>query len=677
MINRFLIHFITLILIFFSLNISNAQSNDNCLLIDKDSNIDVAMSDFILKENFKFDSIIINNDSLINELENKYYSNYYVPPKTKLEYTVKKKNVISEERIQGYRYPILKIRKGDSLFQVLNLNKLSNNSKYFNYVYKYSPDFSFLAFLYDTTGNENYKLIVVDTKKGVIISENIKNLSKAFEFHHNNLILTEIDSVTLRWSKIIYFDSSNLTKKIIYEELNQNLNTYIELVNKHYLIQSEGTNSNSQQLILFGKHKKFKLLSLSESVEWSQNKIQIFNNNIYKLTYNINGKSIIYSAKDYDTKNSIKWEEIYTQCNDTIVENFLIYKDYLIIKERKELARKVVFYNHKIKSKIKILIPYVYFDINMDEVKEYYDSLEFKLYTPLVPKQIIRINVKDQVISIIPPTIDSAVFKPQNYEFHVIYVNGEDSAQIPLTLYYNKQMLKKQSPIIIDAYGAYGHFDDYNFNKYNMIMANKGFIMATAHVRGSGAKGLKWHKFGSGLYKKNSIYDFISCCEYLINNRYTSKKKLYATGGSAGGIVVGGALVSRPDLFGFVYLRSPFVDIQNGLSNSSENGASTSYLEFGNPNKLIELDTIISYSPLQNITSKNYPTTYIRCNKYDSRVQYWQAINFACKLKKHQNSQNQIHLKTNLSGGHIKSNPIKELTEIYAIIIKSYLILDE
>ncbi|WP_108867987.1 prolyl oligopeptidase family serine peptidase [Aquimarina aquimarini] len=253
----------------------------------------------------------------------------------------------------------------------------------------------------------------------------------------------------------------------------------------------------------------------------------------------------------------------------------------------------------------------------------------------------------------------------KNLIIEEIEVTSWDGKKIPLSLIYNKETPRNgTTPVIMRAYGAYGAIMPPIFHYGFLLPALEGGIYAVAHVRGGGEKGENWYQGGFKSTKSNSWKDFISCSEYLIKNKYTSKKKIAIWSGSAGGIVIGKTFIERPDLYGACI-------IDNGILNPirSENGVNGADLakEFGSIKNSNEFKALLEMDSYHSIKEKeHYPAVLLRMGLNDSRVAPWQSIKFGAKLQLASSSNNPILIYPDFNSGHgvIGSFQIKKYTDI-------------
>jgi oligopeptidase B len=183
-------------------------------------------------------------------------------------------------------------------------------------------------------------------------------------------------------------------------------------------------------------------------------------------------------------------------------------------------------------------------------------------------------------------------------------------------------------------------------------LLDRGFIYAIAHIRGGQELGRKWYEDGKLHKKINTFTDFIDCAEYLVNLNYTNPQNLYIMGGSAGGLLVGAVANMRPDLFRGIIAAVPFVDVVTTMLDDSIPLTTGEYSEWGNPKEKEYFETMLSYSPYDNVEKKDYPALLVTTGIHDSQVQYWEPAKWVAKLRAYKTDNNLLLLHTNMTAGH-------------------------
>jgi len=271
-------------------------------------------------------------------------------------------------------------------------------------------------------------------------------------------------------------------------------------------------------------------------------------------------------------------------------------------------------------------------------------------------------------------------FNKDNYVSVRVHALSHDGVKVPMSLVYNKQLTSKNGPhkVHLYGYGSYGHTIDSKFNSSIIPLLDRGFIYAIAHVRGGSFMGNQWYENGKMMNKLNTFYDFEACAKYLIDSNYTTPKLMSAEGRSAGGLLVGYCIAKLPHLFNAVLAGVPFVDVLTTMSDPSIPLTTPEWVQWGNPNNKEQFDYMSQYSPYDNITDNvDYPHYYAYGGLHDPRVQYWEPTKFVAKLRSAQISgKNKLQiLDIKMNDGHFDSSDryksAIENAKYYLFLLKS------
>ena len=245
-----------------------------------------------------------------------------------------------------------------------------------------------------------------------------------------------------------------------------------------------------------------------------------------------------------------------------------------------------------------------------------------------------------------PPPVDFS-----QIESREVKARSADGAMIPLSIVLKRGTpLNGTAPTILNGYGAYGITQDPAFIPTLLSWLERGGIFAVAHIRGGGEYGEDWHNAGRMMTKQNTISDFIACAEYLIQNKYTSSKKLAIRGGSAGGITVGGSITQRPELFAAAADLVPASDMLR--FETSPNGP-PNVPEFGSIKTEDGFKGLYRMSAYHHIKDKTaYPAVLVTTGINDPRVDSWEAAKMAARLQAATSSGKPVLLRIDYDAGH-------------------------
>jgi oligopeptidase B len=251
-----------------------------------------------------------------------------------------------------------------------------------------------------------------------------------------------------------------------------------------------------------------------------------------------------------------------------------------------------------------------------------------------------------------------------------------DGELVPISVLYHKDTpLDGSAPLFLYGYGAYGIPIPASFSTTRLSLVDRGFVFAIAHIRGGKDKGYRWYSEGKLKQKVNTFTDFIAAGEHLARLGFTSRGRIVANGGSAGGMLMGVVANMAPELFLGIIADVPFVDVLNTMLDESLPLTPPEWPEWGNPIASKEdFDVIHSYSPYENVQRRPYPHIFAYGGLTDPRVTYWEPAKWVARLRERSTSANLLLLKTNMEAGHGGASgrfeQLKEIALDYAFALR-------
>jgi oligopeptidase B len=264
---------------------------------------------------------------------------------------------------------------------------------------------------------------------------------------------------------------------------------------------------------------------------------------------------------------------------------------------------------------------------------------------------------------------------PSRYVARRLHARAPDGELVPITVLMLKDTpLDGSAPVLLYGYGSYGHAMEPSFSIRNLSLVDRGWVWATAHVRGGSDKGWGWFLGGRRETKANTFTDFIACAEHLAAEGYGSKGRIAAYGGSAGGMLMGAIANLRPELWGAIIAAVPFVDVLNTMSDATLPLTPPEWPEWGNPiEDPAAYDRIAGYSPYDQVRDQAYPPILATGGLSDPRVTYWEPAKWVARLREHTTGEAPILLKINMDAGHGGASGrfdfLKEIALDYAFAI--------
>src|SRR4029077_13932472 len=244
-------------------------------------------------------------------------------------------------------------------------------------------------------------------------------------------------------------------------------------------------------------------------------------------------------------------------------------------------------------------------------------------------------------------------FDPSNYETELLFAPARDGKRIPVSLIHRKDFRRDGSaPLLQYEYGSYGLCPDPGFSSARFSLIDRGFVYAIAHIRGGQEMGRAWYDDGRLLQKKNSFADFIDVTHFLVSLGYAHKEKVFAMGGSAGGLLMGAIANISPQDYRGIVAQVPFVDVVTTILDDSIPLTTNEYDEWGNPRDGTSYDYMLSYSPYDNVRAQAYPAMLVTTGLWDSQVQYYEPAKWVAKLRALKTDRNPLLLRVDMEAGH-------------------------
>ncbi|MCC0023145.1 MAG: S9 family peptidase [Hyphomicrobiaceae bacterium] len=303
------------------------------------------------------------------------------------------------------------------------------------------------------------------------------------------------------------------------------------------------------------------------------------------------------------------------------------------------------------------------------------DTIRFTYSSPTTPSRVYDYNVKTGDRTLRKEQEVPSGHNPDDYVTRRIHAKAPDGEEIPVTLLHRATTrLDGSAPCLLYGYGSYGMSMPAGFSISTLSLVDRGFVYAIAHIRGGEEKGRHWYREGRGMKKRNTFTDFIAVADYLAEAGLVDGKRIIAQGGSAGGMLMGAVTNMRPDRFEGIIAQVPFVDVLNTMLDDTLPLTPPEWPEWGNPITSKEAyDYIASYSPYDNIETKDYPAIFALAGLTDPRVTYWEPAKWVARLRDHKTDINPLYLRTNMGAGHGgasgRFDRLKEVALTYAFAI--------
>ncbi len=585
----------------------------------------------------------------------------------------------------GKNYPIYS-RKKESLSAneeiLFDCNKLAKGHSYFQLGgLSISPDNKLAVFSVDIIGRRIYDIQVKNLETGKTLSDKIEKVSGNAVWANDNqtIFYSSQDEITLRSDKIFKhkLGSNQADDVLVYFEKDETYNVEVaKSKSRKYLAIESGSTLTTEYRILEADNPDGKFRVFQKRVRGLEYSINHYGDSFYIMT-NADKATNFKLMKTLETSTAKEnWTEVVPYRDDVLLEDIEIFKDFLVVEERFNGLNRIRIMpwsgegEYYLPFDSETYTAYTGTNVDFDT-----DILRYSYQSMTTPSSVIDFNMKTKTKEIKKEQqVLGGKFDKNNYTEERIWATAKDGTKIPISMVYRKGLKKdSKNPLLLYAYGSYGHSMDATFSSTRLTLLDRGFVFAIAHIRGGEDLGRQWYEDGKLLKKKNTFTDFIDCSKFVIEEKYTSPEHLYAEGGSAGGLLMGAIVNLAPELYNGIIVQVPFVDVITTMLDDTIPLTTGEYDEWGNPNVKKYYHYMASYSPYDNVKKQSYPNMYVSTGLHDSQVQYWEPAKWVAKLRSLKTDDTVLFLDTNMDAGHGGASgrfeAIKELAKEYSFLL--------
>ena len=563
------------------------------------------------------------NDSTVPALFHGYY--YYKRYEGGLEYPIHCRKQGSVEAPEEVILDVNRIAEGHDFCSVRGV--------------AVSPDTRLLAWALDTVGRRKYAIYLTDLETGEVMSDVIPDVTGNLTWANDNrtLFYAKQDPQTLRsyqiYRHVLGTDSSQ--DVLVYEETDPTFSVYIWKTRseEYLLIHSEQTlTSEMRYLDADNPQGEFQVIAPRErGVEYSADHV----GNRFIIRTNLEAENFRLMWAPVSRPGRANWRELIPGRDDAFLQDVEVFRNFMVVTERRGGLRhlRVIPWNGSEEYEVEIDDPaYVTW---VDENHEFDTRvLRYGYSSPNTPETIYDLDLATRERTLLKQETVLGGFNSANYTVERQMAPARDGIEVPVSLVYQAGLeIDGSNPALLYAYGSYGSSMEAWFRPEIVSLLDRGFVFAVAHVRGGQEMGRWWYEDGKLLKKRNTFTDFVDCAQFLVDRGYTSSDRLFARGGSAGGLLMSAVSNMAPDLFRGIIANVPFVDVVTTMLDEEIPLTTSEFDEWGNPEDREYYDYMLSYSPYDNVEAMNYPAMLVTTALEDSQVQYFEPAKWVAKLR--------------------------------------------
>ena len=564
--------------------------------------------------------------------------------------------------VEGGEYPLWCRRPGgpEGPEQVMfDGNVMAAGAGYFSLAnVEVSPDGHLAVCAVDTVGRRFYTLRVKDLGTGRLLDDIIPDVTggATWALDNRTLFYSKQDPETLRswqvWRHVL--GTPMAADVLVYQEDDVTFECDVmrSKSDRYLMISSSQTLSDEWRVLeadnptgtfrLFQPRRR----DLEYSIEHQGDR--------FLVRTNLEAGNFRLMECPLDRTGQDAWRDVIPAREEVLLEDFEVFTDWLVVAERYDGLTHVRVIptgggpDHTLAFADPTWAVGTEANPEMDA-----DVLRYMYTSPTTPPTVYAFDMRSHTQELLKRQEVLGGFDPADYTAEYLRVPARDGTLVPVSLVRRKDTpLDGSAPLLLYGYGSYGYSQSARFNASALSLLDRGFVYAIAHVRGGQEMGRRWYEDGKLLRKMNTFTDFIDCGQALVERKYTSRDRLFAMGGSAGGLLVGAVVNLAPELWRGAVAQVPFVDVVTTTLDESIPLTTGEYDEWGNPNDKAYYDYMLAYSPYDQVQAKAYPALLVGTGLHDSQVQYWEPAKWVARLRAMKTDANPLLLRTNMDAGH-------------------------
>lgn len=629
------------------------------------------------------------------DAENNYCSQYFEPIHGLVDGLVKEfderinpNDVSAPFIVQGITYQVRQI-EGKDYQQIVRIigeteqvfldeNERADGHSFYELAdWSPSMDDQFLAISEDFIGRRKYQIRFRNNQTGEFLTDLIEDTDGSIVWanDHQTVFYIKKDPETLREYQVFRhrLGTDSADDQMVFQEDDERYYVSISksLTDKYVMIHCFSSLTSEVSLV---------------DAEQPETAAQVFlprqQGHLYEIAHHKSGFYILSNDKAPNKKilftsnfpsNLEICEEIVAHDTSILIEGINAFQDFLLIEERHNGLRKF-------KIKTATSERYISFDeecyfLGLSVNDAYETKRLFYTYNSLTtPSSVFEYDIASGEKKLwFQKRLLDPNFQSADYQSERVWAVANDGIKIPVSLVYKKGIDRASAPCLLYGYGSYGYTLPDTFSATRISLLNRGFIFAMAHIRGSKYMGEHWYEDGKFTKKINTFTDFINAAEHLGRYHYCDPERIYAQGGSAGGLLMGAVTNMAPQLWKGIVSQVPFVDVVTTMLDVSIPLTTGEWEEWGNPQELEFYHYMLAYSPYDNLRKVHYPAIYITTGYHDSQVQYWEPMKYVAKLRALRTNENPLVFECNMDAGHGggsgRSSERLEIAKVYAFIL--------
>ncbi len=590
------------------------------------------------------------------------------------------------EECAQYRKHYRKAVAGGEAELLIDENELAKGLEYFRLgAASISQNGRYLAYSTDTNGSERYTARIKDLQTGEHLPDVLENLRGDLVWVANDTALVYGPS-TEEWrtleAKLHVIGTPVSADVTLYKEEDQSFGVGTGLTaQEDWLIIATGDNETSEVRLVPAANPTAEPIIVKARQKGVEYSVDVRDGEVWVWT---NDNHINFRLAKAKLETPGDWQTVIAGSDDFYLTGFDLFKDFFVTEGRLNGLDQIQLRSYADPAKITpITFPEASYTAGLSNNPEYdMKKLRLAYQSMVTPSTVYDYDVATGKLETLKTQEIPSGYDPSLYVAERLTVQARDGTMVPVSIMMRKdraELLRKAGiegpgPLHLYAYGAYGYAVPPGFSTTRLSLVDRGFAYAIAHIRGGDDLGRRWYLQGKLFERTNTFNDFVDVGRGLIAKGYTAEGMVTASGGSAGGELMGAIINQDPAQYGAIVAHVPFVDVLGTMLNEKLPLTPGEWQEWGNPIESKEAFAyILSYSPYDQVVAKAYPPMLVTAGLNDPRVTYWEPAKWVAKLREVKTDDNLLLMKTNMGAGHGgqsgRWNSLKETAEEYAFIL--------
>ncbi|MBX2846804.1 MAG: S9 family peptidase [Acidiferrobacterales bacterium] len=546
-----------------------------------------------------------------------------------------------------------------------------------------SPDNRYLAYSFDTAGDERYAVRVKDLSTGEYLSDSLNDVQGGVSFSSDGTSLVYALLEKDKWlakhikaHELGRGQGQGDDRTIYYEADDGFFIDFGKTSSEEFLIISSSQGEVQESYVMPADLSDEATLMVSREHGFTQN-IDHAHGQFYILANDSHKNFRLAKVNDTDPAYE-NWQTMQEGSDESYLLDLQTFDSFIALKSRDNGLEKIHIRNYD-GTNTEIGFPESVFTASISVNPEFKQShLRIAYQSMITPSTVYDYDLNTQQLTTRKVKKIPSGYDKSEYQTERLMITARDGVEVPVTLVY-KQGTKRDgsNPLWLYGYGAYSSTVTPNFSTNRLSALDRGFVYAVAHVRGGSMMGYQWYLDGKLKKRINTFNDFVDVARGLVELGYTSAGNISISGSSAGGELMGAATIQAPELWRSVYLGVPFVDVLNTMLDASLPLTPPEWKEWGNPiDSAEDYDLIASYSPYDNIEARDYPPMFVSGGLNDPRVTYWEPAKWTARMRELKTDDNLLVMRINMGAGHFSNSGrygrLKDYAEEYAFMFLAH-----